>query len=140
MCRMLARCIGTVVATDAVVGDIHVIEVGWNPGNGRVAVVAVVTASDVRRILAGRRVTVMAGEASSEHLRMVHRVGRCERHIVMTVLAHVARINMRRIFAGGLDAVMTVDTVCSNAAVVEIRGRPGNRCMAIVAVVSAQNV
>ena len=91
-------------------------------------------------MLAGRRVAVMAGEAGPEYLRVVNRVGRRERHVVVTVLANVARIDMGWILAGCLDAVMAVDTVCGNAAVVEIRGRPGNRCVAVVAIVAAQNM
>jgi len=140
MRRMLARRVGAVVATDAVVRNVYVIEVGGNPGNGCVAVVTVVTTGKVGWVLAGRGVAVMAGEAGPEYLRVVNRVGGCERHVVVTVLAHVARIDMGWILAGCLDTVMTVDTVCGNAAVVEIRGRPGNRCMAVVAIVAAQNV
>jgi len=60
MCGALAGCFRAVVAADAIAGDIHVIEVGRQPANGRMAVVAIVAASDVGRVLASRRGTVMA--------------------------------------------------------------------------------
>lgn len=60
MRRVLAGCIGTVVTADAVVRDVHVVEVRGKPCDGRMTVVAVVTAGDMRRVLAFRGDTVVA--------------------------------------------------------------------------------
>ena len=76
MGRVLAGRVGAVVAADAVARDIHVIEVGREPGDGCMAVVAVVAARDVRRVLARGSVAVVTGEAGSEHLRVVDNIGR----------------------------------------------------------------
>ena len=54
-----ACCLDAIVAIDAVSGDVDVIEVGRKPSDSRVTIVAVVTARDVRRMLAGRRDSVM---------------------------------------------------------------------------------
>jgi len=88
---VFARRVGAVVATDAVARNVHVIEVGGNPGNGRVAVVAVVTARDVSWVLAGRRVAVVAGDAGPEYRGVVDGVGGCPGHVVVTILANIGR-------------------------------------------------
>ena len=134
--RMLAGCVGAVVAADAVARNIRMIEVSWNPGHGRVAVIAIVAARDVGRVLARCRVAVMTGNAGSKYLGVVYRVCGRKRHVVVTILAHVTRVDMGRVLAGCLDAVMAVDTIRGDADVVEIRGRPRNRCMAVVAIVA----
>ena len=74
--RALAGCVGAVVAADAVARDVHVIEIGREPGDGRVAVVAIIAARDMSRVLAGCRVAVMTGNAGSEYLGVVHHIGR----------------------------------------------------------------
>ncbi len=56
-----AGSIGTVVATNTVTRNVHMIEVGWNPADSRVAVVAVVAAGYVRRVLAGSDCAVVTG-------------------------------------------------------------------------------
>ncbi len=60
MRRVLAGCIGTVMASEAIAGDVYVIEVGRNPRDGSVAVIAVVAARDVCRILADRGGSIVA--------------------------------------------------------------------------------
>ena len=73
---VLARRVGAVVAADAIARDINVIEVRRDPRNRCMAVVAVVAAGDVRRVLARGRIAVVAGEAGPEDLRVVHDIGR----------------------------------------------------------------
>ncbi len=70
--RVLPGCVDAVVAADAVVCDVDVIEICRCPGHGRVAVIAVVAARDVRRMLAGRDDTIVAREAAAKHLCVVH--------------------------------------------------------------------
>ena len=140
MGRVLARCVGAVVAADAVARDVHVIEIGRNPGHGRVAVVAIIAARDMSRVLAGCRVAVMTGNAGSEYLGVVYRVCGRKRHIVVAILTHVTRVYMSWVLARCLDAVMAVDTIRGNADVIKVRGDPGDRCVAVIAIVTARDV
>ncbi len=57
--RSLARRVSAVVTANAIVDDIHVIEVRRHPGDARVAVVAVVAARNMGRVLAGGDRAVM---------------------------------------------------------------------------------
>lgn len=140
MSRVLACGLSAVVATDAVVRDVHVIEVGRYPGKRCMAVIAVVATRNVRRVLAGRRIAVMAGNAGSQYLGVVHHISWRERHVIVAVLANITRIYMVRILAGGLHAIVTIDAIGGDADVVKVGGRPGNRCMTVIAIVAAENM
>ena len=137
---VLARRVGAVVAADAIARDIHVIKVGRNPRNRCVTVIAVVTACDVGRVLASRYITVVAGAAGPEYLRVVDHVGRGPDHVVVAVLAYIARIDVRGVLTRGLRAVMTIDTVARDVGVIKIGWSPRDSGVAIVAGVAAQNV
>jgi len=84
-------------------------------------VVAVVTAVDVRWVLAGRRDAVMTSATSANNLRMVD--GKHGRpHITgVAVFADVARLHMRRVLTGGLRTVVAAETVAGNVHVIEVR-------------------
>ena len=137
---VLAGCVGTVMAADAVVRNVDVVEVRRNPGVRRMAVVAVVATRQVRRVLAFGSVAIVAGEACTDHLRVIHQVGRCECHDVMAVFTNDCAIDVRSVLPDCLDAIMTAGAVASDAGVIEIGGRPRGRCMAIVTVVAAGNM
>jgi len=79
------------VTIDSIGRDIGVIEIGWQPADSGVAIVAVVAALDVILVLAGRRRAVMAGAASAQHLCVID--GKAWRPNVrgMAVLAHICR-------------------------------------------------
>ena len=91
VCKVLARSVNSVVTIDAIVRDIGVIEIGWQPADSGVAIIAVVAALDVILVLAGRRRAVMAGAASAQHLCVID--GKAWRPNVrgMAVLAHICR-------------------------------------------------
>ena len=76
VCRRLSRCVRSVVAGYAVAKDIRVTEVGRDPGDRRVTVVAVVAAVEVRWMLTDCSGAVVAGGAGSNYLRVVDGVGR----------------------------------------------------------------
>ena len=135
--RVLAGRIRAVVTTDAVVGDIDVVEIGRNPCVGRVAIVAVVAAGDVRRVLALGNDAVVAGHAGTDHVGVIDEVRRRKGHVVVTVLADVSRVDMRWMFADFVHAVVATDAVVRDVDVVEIRRNPGGGRVAIVAVVAA---
>ena len=76
MRRSLANGIGTVVTTNTVVHDVDVVEVGRQPGDRCVAVVAIIAACDMGRVIAGRYDAVMTRAACTDDLRVVNRVNR----------------------------------------------------------------
>ena len=104
--RVLAGCIRAVVTAETVVGDVDVIEVGRDPRDCRMAVIAVVAAGDMRGMLAGCGVAIVAGHAGSEHVGVVHHVSRRPGHVVVAVLADVRRGDVRRVLAGCISAVV----------------------------------
>lgn len=137
MRRAFTGRIGTVVAADAVVRDVHMVEVRWKPRYGRVAVVAVITAGDVCRMFTLRRYTVMAGDARADDLGVINDIGRCECHVVVAVLADVSGVDMRGVLADRIGAVMAAHTVVGDVDVIEVCRDPSVRRVAVVAVVAA---
>ena len=137
---ILARRIGAVMAADAVVGDVRVIEVGRDPRVGRMSVFAVVAAGDVGRVLAFGRVAIMAGEAGANDLRMIDHVGGYKRHDVVAVFADHSGVDVCRILPDGLDAIMTAGAIPADAGVVKIGGCPAGRRVAVIAIVAARNM
>jgi len=117
---ILASCADAVVAVNAVADDIGMIEVGWNPGDGRVAIVAIVTAGDMVNVLSRRHVAVMTGAAGAQHLRVVNQVRRYPQIAIVAVLANVGRLNVSLALASGLNAVVAADAVAENIGMIEI--------------------
>jgi len=76
MRRSLACCVAAIVAARAIVNDIGVVEIRRYPRNGRMAVIAIVAATDVGGMFAGRRGAIVAGVASACYLRVIYRVRR----------------------------------------------------------------
>ena len=70
--RPLARGVSAVVAAEAVVHDVGVVEIRRHPGHRRVAIVAVVATGDVRRMFAGCRYAIMTRAAGT---RLIKRLG-----------------------------------------------------------------
>ena len=75
-------------------GDVHVIEVRRYPGDGGVAVIAIVATARCASVLACCGRSVVAGATGANHLGVVHRVCRRERHIVVAVLANIRGLDM----------------------------------------------
>ena len=136
--RGLTRCLCPVVTTDAVVGDIRVVEGCRRPGDRGVAVIAVIAAGKMGRVLAFGRVAVMAGEAGANNLRVIDHVGRHERHVVVAVLTDIRRVDVRRVLARSLRPVVTADAVVGDVGVIEVGRDPRIGCVAVVAVVAAR--
>ena len=128
------------MAAEAVVDDVGMVEIRRNPRRGRMAVVAVVAAREVRQIFAGRDSAVMAGEAGAEYLDVINRVGRCPDYAVVAVLADVGRIGVVGVLAGRIGTVMAADAGAGDTGMVEVRRDPRRGCMAVVAVVAARDV
>ena len=79
----------------------------------------------------------MAGTASPDDLAVVDSHHRCENVRGVTILAHVSRLDMRRILAGRLRAVVAAHAVASDIDVIEVRRQPANAAVAVVAGVAA---
>ena len=111
MIRVLACCVGAVMATNTVAGDVDVIEVRRHPAACRMAVVAVVTAVEVSRVFARCRDAVVAGAAVAHDLRMIDGEYRHEHIGVVAVLADIAGLYVRGALAGRLHTVMAARAV-----------------------------
>ena len=124
---MLAGRVGAVMATDAIAGDVDMIEVRRCPGDSRMAVVAGIAADHVRRVFTDGCDAVVAGTARADDLRMVDGEDRCEHIGCVAVLADVGRLYMRRAFSGGIGAVVAVDAIAGDTHVIEIGRQPASR-------------
>ncbi len=119
--RALAGRFRTIMATDTITRDVHVVEGRGQPSRGCVAVITGIATRNVSRVFAGCRNTVVARAADAHNLRMVDRkhgrkhVGR------MAVFADVAGLDMSRPLAGGLGAVMAIDAITGDVDMVEVR-------------------
>jgi len=122
MRRVFASCIGAVVATDTAVGDVRMVEVRRDPGVRRMAVITVVAACNVCRVLANCRIAVMAGETGPDHLGVIHHIGGCERHYVVTVFTNIGGVKMCGVLPGRLGPVMAAKATAGDAGVIEVGG------------------
>lgn len=122
--RILTGRDRTVMTTDAVSGDVCVIVICRQPCNRRMAVIAIVAAGDMRRMLACRGVTVVTGAATTKNLGMVDAIGWHPHGRVVTILTHVGGLNVNGIFASRRSAVMTVNTASNDVGVIEVGRKP----------------
>ena len=109
-----------VVATDTAIDDAIVREVGWRPGRGGMAAVALLDRRDVSRVLAGRGGPIMAGRTAAQHLQVIHGIGRRPQRAVVAVLTDLGGLDMGWGLAGGIRAVVAADTAIDDAVVAEV--------------------
>jgi len=62
----------------------------------------------------------MTGAADAEHLRVIYRVNWHPDIRVVAVFAHIGRLDMSEILAGGFDAVVATDTIANDVRMIEI--------------------
>ena len=91
-------------------------------------------------MLAGSDDTVVTRIAGSDNLCMVDGKHRREHVCVVAVLAYVAGLNMRRILARCVHAVVAINAVASNVDVIEIGRQPALCRVTIVTIVPARDV
>lgn len=58
----------------------------------------------------------------------------------VTIFADGRRLNMCSVLASGIGAVVTIRAVAAYAGVIEIGRRPADRCVAVVAVITADEM
>jgi hypothetical protein len=114
------------VATNAVIHYVDVVEVGGQPRDCRVAVIAVNATRDMRWVFAGCYCAVMTGAAGANDLGVVDEVGRYPDVRGMAVFAHIGRLDVRQVFARSIGAVMAAGAVARNVHVVEICRKPAD--------------
>ncbi len=104
--RAFASSIYAVVAVDAIVRNIDVIEVRRSPRERRMTVIAIVAARDMRGVLSGSDNAVVAGATTAEYLRMVDRKGRHPGRRIMAIFANVGSEDVCRVLARRVGAVV----------------------------------
>ena len=120
--RSLTDGICAVVATNTVIHDVDVVEVGGQPRDCRVAVIAVIAARDMRRVFAGRNCAVMTGAAGTNDLGVVDEVRRYPDVRGMAVFAHIGRLDVRQVLARSVGAVVATDAIANDACMIKIGG------------------
>jgi len=129
-----------VMAARTGAGNVVVIKIRRQPGDGTVTVVAIVAAGKVSRVFPACGDTVMAAATAAQNLRVID--GDCGRPYrrAVAVFADIRRLNVCSILAGRTRAVMAANTVAGDSVVIECCGDPGNRRVTIVTIVAAGNV
>ena len=112
--------IDSVVTARAIIDDADVIKIGRAPRYRGVTVVTNIAAWHVRWVFSSRDYAVMTAVAGTNDLGMVNGKDRCKKIRRVAILADIACLNMRRIFAGCLNAIVAIDTVTSNVYVIKI--------------------
>ena len=120
MRQVFADSILAVVAAGAIARNIQVVECRRSPGDGRVAVVAGIAAGEVCRVLAGCNYAIVTGATGADDLRMVDAKRRRKYVGVMAVLANVAGLNMRKVLANGVHAVMAINAATGDIQMIKI--------------------
>ena len=85
------------------------------------AVVAVIAAGEVARVLAGGDGAVVAREQVPSTCVWSTRSAGDQQHVVVAVLADVGGIDVRRVLAGRVGAVMAAEAVAGDVGVIEVR-------------------
>jgi hypothetical protein len=138
--RVFADRLGTVVTTDTVTNDVHMIEKHGQPASCAVTVVAGIAARDVSRMFADGSVAIMARATSTDYLGVIDRKYGCPNCRAMAIFANIACLDMRWVLASRLGTVMTADTITNNIDMIKIRRHPGGCDVTVVAGVAAGNV
>lgn len=114
------------MATDAIAGDVQVIEIGRPPGYRGVTVIAGIAAGDVRRMFADGCDAVVAGTAITDDLCVIDSKDRRKNIGRVAVLAHITGLDVCRTFADSLDPIMAIDTIAGDVHVIEVRRQPAS--------------
>jgi len=120
----LARRLNTVVTAEAITSDVDVIEIGGQPAIGRVTIVTVVAARNVRRVLAGCCDAIVAGATGAKHLGMVDCYSRHVGYGAVAILADVGCLYMSHTLAGGCNAIVAGNAIADDTDVIKQRRQP----------------
>ena len=126
MGRVLSGGRHSIVTTAAISDDAHMVEIGRYPSGSRVAVITGIGTGYVGRVLAGGGHTIVTGSTAADDLRVIDRVRWHERDDAMAIFANCRGLNVCRVLAGRIRAVVTTDAIACDIDVVKIRRRPGH--------------
>ena len=122
----LADRVCSIMTADTVVNNVHVVEICRQPGDGSVAVIAIVAAVDMRRVFANSYHTVMTRTASPNYLGVVDCKGRNPGVWCMAIFADDTGKNMVGILARCVCAVVAARTIACDVDVVKVCGQPAD--------------
>ncbi len=91
----------------------------------------------MRRMLTDCRSAVVARATCAYNLRVIHGVGRHPGIRVVAVLANIACLDMRRILARRVGAIVAAGAIAGDVDVIEVGGQPASCGVAVVAVGAA---
>ena len=74
VCIVLAGCVRAVVATGTIAGNARMVEIRRRPGDGRVAIIAVVTTCEMSGVLSGSGDAIMTRTTTAQYLCMIHSI------------------------------------------------------------------
>ena len=103
-------------------------------------VITIITARDMRWVLAGRGSAVVARATSTQDLRMVDGIGRRKYVCVVTILANIGCLYVRRTLADGIETVVTACTIIDDTEVIKVCRPPASCRMAVIAGIAARNM
>ena len=126
VCQVLARRIHTIVAVDAISGDVQMIEIGWQPSRCGMAIITGIRACQMIQVFAGRGNAIMAGTALTNNLHVIDDVDRREGIRIVTVLANNGGLYVGRVFAGCGGSIVTATAVVEDIRVIEVGWQPGS--------------
>ena len=138
--RRLAGGFDSVVAARARRRHVRVVEGCRYPRGGRMAIVAIVTACDVRSVLACCRIAIVTGEAGAENLAVIYERNRVPGDGVMAVLADICSPDMSGMPARGVNTVVAAEAAAGDICMVEGRRCPCARLVAVIAPVTGDDV
>ena len=127
VCQVLAGRFNAVVATGAIPGNTHVIEVRRAPGDARVTIVTGIAAGDMRWMFASCDDAVVTRIARTDDLCVIDGEGRGKNVRVVAVLANIAGLNVSDVLARRIDAVVAVNTIARDIQVIEVCRQPTRR-------------
>lgn len=140
MRRAFAGGIDAVVAARTIARNVHVVEIGGQPGGGRMAIVTIIATRNMGRVLAGCDNTIVARAASAQNLCVIDGDNRLKRNRIVTVFANIGGLHVNGTLAGGSRAVVTCHTIINDPQVVEHSRQPGRCVVTIVALVTGRYV
>lgn len=111
--------------------------VGWRPCIRGMTDITLNVGVEVTGVLSCRGHAVVTGRTGTQHLGVIDSEHWREYVRGVAVFANVGRLYVCRILAGSVRSVMAAEAVARNIHVVEVRRQPGNRAVAVIAVVAA---
>ena len=119
MAGVFASSISAVVTTEAVARYVCMIKIRWPPCHGRMAVIAIISTSNVCWMFANCDISVVTGHTGTNHLRVIHNYIGLKERCVVTIFTNITGRYVILPFTGCIRSVVASDTIVGNAGVVK---------------------